>query len=233
MTNDANPTGIVLTPEQRERSYKESYWYNAIRYALEYYVAGRFAVHAQVLVSPNLLHHAVELLIKANLSRDDTSEQIRQYGWKSSYGHSLASAWQELKRRAADPALEAFDAAVTELDKFEDIRYPDRLVDTGAAISIGLVETPPPTGSARPERHYSLALPQIDRLVKLLFDRSGINPEVFRQMFEQKHAAPYFTLHNDSPLVVPRPPAPRVSLLRRMWAALQRGWARVLAWWCS
>jgi hypothetical protein len=47
---------------------------------------------------------------------------------------------------------------------------------------------------------YKLSLPKIDRLTKLLSDRSGINPEVFRLLFEQKYAAPYFTLNNATPL---------------------------------
>jgi hypothetical protein len=62
-------------------------------------------VHAQLLISANLLHHAVELLIKANLSRNDSAETIRQYGYKSTgYGHSLDAAWQEFKKRNSDPA---------------------------------------------------------------------------------------------------------------------------------
>jgi len=46
-----------------------------------------------------------------------------------------------------------------------------------------------------------LVLPQIDRLVKILFERSGINPEIFRVMLEQQHTAAFHTLHNASPLL--------------------------------
>src|SRR6267143_1699546 len=125
------------TQQQLDESFKESYWHMAIEYGLQYYIAGRFAVHAQFTpVCANLLHHAVELLIKANLSRGDSPTAIRGYGHRQSYGHALASAWQEFKKRNGDPALGAHDAVVDELDKFEDVRYPDRLLDEGAMISI-------------------------------------------------------------------------------------------------
>src|SRR5579871_6453674 len=120
------PMPPVLTQAQRDESFRTSYWHSAIHSGLEYYVTGRYGVHAQVWVSANLLHHAVELLIKANLARGDTADQIRQYGRKSVYSHSLAAAWQEFKKRSGDKALDAFDKVVTELDRWEDIRYPDQ-----------------------------------------------------------------------------------------------------------
>ena len=41
--NPRNPTGIKLTQEQMDESFRERYWAFAIRYGLQYYVAGRFA----------------------------------------------------------------------------------------------------------------------------------------------------------------------------------------------
>ncbi len=41
--NARNPTSIKLTQEQMDKSFRESYWAFAIRYGLQYYVAGRFA----------------------------------------------------------------------------------------------------------------------------------------------------------------------------------------------
>ena len=200
-TQAPNPTGVTRTQQQLDDSYKDSYWQHAIEYALAYYVSGRFAVHAQIFVSPNLLHHAVELLIKANLSVADTADQIRKYGHKSSYGHSLVTSWTEFKRRSADPSLSAYDSVVSALDKFENVRYPDKLVDSGGMFSVGLAEpTPTATGTGSLPR-YELGLPAVDRLVKTLFDRSGINPEVMRQMVEQGHAARYFRENNATPLL--------------------------------
>jgi hypothetical protein len=81
--NDRNPTGIKLTKEQKEKSFKESYWRYAIQHGLQYYVAGRFATsNGFIPVSANLLHHGVELLLKACLARDDSLETILAYGYK-------------------------------------------------------------------------------------------------------------------------------------------------------
>ena len=41
--NTRDPTGIRFTQEQMDESFRQSYWALAIRYGLQYYVAGRFA----------------------------------------------------------------------------------------------------------------------------------------------------------------------------------------------
>ena len=67
--NARNPTGITLTKEQKDSWMREGYWNHAIRYSLDYYIAGRFAVaHHFTPVGANILHHAVELLLKACLA---------------------------------------------------------------------------------------------------------------------------------------------------------------------
>lgn len=61
--NTRNPTGITLTQEQKYRLMRESYWDHAIRYGLEYYIAGRFAIaHHFIPVGANILHHAVHAI---------------------------------------------------------------------------------------------------------------------------------------------------------------------------
>jgi hypothetical protein len=42
-----NQPTITLTQQQLDESFKASYWQQAIPYGLEYYIAGRFFVHAQ------------------------------------------------------------------------------------------------------------------------------------------------------------------------------------------
>jgi hypothetical protein len=201
-TQPANPTGWTPTQAQIEESFRSRYWHLAIEYALGYFAAGRFAVHAHLMfVNGNLLHHAVEMLLKANLSRDDNAAEIKQYGYRGNYGHSLGGAWAEFKRRQNDSALDAYDDIVADLDKFEDIRYPDQLVNTGGSFNVGLVETDaklPQSTLAVPR--YELELPKIDRLVQLLFRRVGINPAVLDNMLKQQHARPYFEQNNKTPL---------------------------------
>jgi hypothetical protein len=193
---------ITLTKEQLDESFRESYWRHAVEYSLQYYIAGRFSIAAQLTpVCATLLHHAVELMLKACLAYEDDADTIRRYGNKRSYGHKLSGLWQEFGRRNTDLDLTGYASTIEALDAFEDIRYPDRLVDQGAMISVGLHETPPPNTSARPERSYVLGLPEVDRLMSLLFEATGINGQIFEGLLGQQHASVYHLLHNAAPLV--------------------------------
>jgi hypothetical protein len=178
-----NPTGIKLTQEQKDRSLREGYWIHAIRYGLDYYVTGRFATaHHFTPVSANILHHAVELLLKACLAQDDPLDKILEY-WhpKNGYGHNIVRLWQDFKARQPAPVPAEFDAIIEGLHAFEDIRYPETLIRDGATISIGIfeVETPVLRNGLVPVNAYSLMLSQIDRLMGFLFDASGANPPAF------------------------------------------------------
>jgi hypothetical protein len=181
----ANPPGIPsLTQEQRNELERMGYWEQAIRYGLDYYVSGRFATaHHFNPVSANILHHGVEMMLKACLARNDTLEEIRKYGAKGSYGHDIEELWRAFRNRQDTPPADEFDAIIRGLHAFEDIRYPERLVRDGATISIGIFETDGPgirRLDGRPLRPtYELQLPRIDRLMRLLFEASGANPDAF------------------------------------------------------
>ena len=70
MSSPANPTGIVLTQQQIDESFKASYWDDAVRSGTFYYIAGRYAVMAGfMVVHANILHHGVEMLMKAFLAK--------------------------------------------------------------------------------------------------------------------------------------------------------------------
>jgi hypothetical protein len=43
MSSPFNPTGIVLTQQQVDESFRESYWAHAIRAGAFYYIAGRYS----------------------------------------------------------------------------------------------------------------------------------------------------------------------------------------------
>lgn len=181
------PTGIKFTQEQKDESERQGYWYHAIEYGLQYYVTGRFAAaHRFTPVSANILHHAVELLLKACLAHDDTLETIRNY-WhpKKGYGHDIIRLWEVFKARSTAPVPAEFDVTIKGLHAFEDIRYPETLIRDGATISIGIfeVEDPIRTNGQIPENLYVLQLPQIDRLMGLLFRASGANPPAFLPAF--------------------------------------------------
>ncbi len=177
---------------------REGYWNHAIRYSLDYYIAGRFTVaHHFTPVGANILHHAVELLLKACLAHDDPLEKILEY-WhpKRGYGHDIVCLWQEFKvRRAAAPA--EFDAVIEGLHAFEDIRYPETLIRDGATILIDIfdVENPVVEDDQMPGKTYRLTLPQIDRLMGLLFDASGANPPaLLPRVTDDAHALHYYNM---------------------------------------
>jgi hypothetical protein len=194
-----NPTGITLTKEQKDHSVREGYWSHAIRYGLDYYVVGRFATaHHFTPVSANILHHAVELLLKACVAHDDPLDKILEYSHpKKGYGHDIVRLWQDFKARQTAPVPAEFDAIIEGLHRFEDIRYPETLIRDGATISIGIfeVETPVLRNGLVPENAYSLMLPQIDRLMGLLFDASGANPPAFLpRVADDKQALIYYDM---------------------------------------
>jgi hypothetical protein len=141
---------------------------------MQYYITGRAAARShQVPVAGNLLHHAVEMLLKGELSKALSLEEI-----KKQYGHRLVKTWNEFKARHAGEDLSGFDHLIADLDRFEKIRYPDEYLEHGAAIAIGwgtrnsgvrqLV------GSKVPE--YCLYVNEVDALIARLFKVCRINP---------------------------------------------------------
>jgi hypothetical protein len=174
--------GIELTQEQKDELFRKHYWELAIRYGLQYYVAGRFAAANYFApVSANLLHHAVELLLKSCLSYEDPIETIRKYGYeRDGYGHNIPKLWDAFKSRQTTSLPDEFDIVISALHAFEEIRYPEELIKDGAIITINpIVEEPIHVEGQASSRRFHLTLPPIDRLVRLLFTASHGNPEVF------------------------------------------------------
>src|SRR5262249_25726506 len=143
-TQATNPLGIQRTQQQLDQSYRSNYWQYAVEYGVQYYISGRFAAHAAFTpVCASLLHHGVEMLLKACLAYQDTADQIRAYGRHASYGHSLPALWEEFKRRNAALPLAPYDEIVMRLQAFETIRYPERLIERGAFLTVGFYEAEP------------------------------------------------------------------------------------------
>jgi hypothetical protein len=143
--------------------------------AIDYYVAGRFAVFAGLTpTAGNLLHHAVEMSLKAALSKRDWS-----LGDLKKLGHRLEDIWQEFKAlHPANPnGLKEFDPVIAGLDRFEEIRYPDRTVKQGMLCEIG--RGPRPVAAMGLQPTYALYLGEIDRLVGKVFELASVNFQAF------------------------------------------------------
>jgi len=117
-------------------------------WAVQYYVAGRFAASAAFSpIHGNLLHHAVEMFLKTALIDIVDAKEM-----KHSYGHDLIKLWERFKEKTADPAMDRFDETIRALHKFEKIRYPEFT----SSVMFGVLWWPSePSRSRTPSRKTS------------------------------------------------------------------------------
>ena len=82
------------------------------------------------------------------------------------------------------------------------IRFPDNIAEHGGCLQVGFVDPGPTAGNSHdPERNFNLGAASIDKLVVKLFEIADRNPRFFDWLLKNRHAAPYFALYNESPLV--------------------------------
>src|SRR6516164_8004499 len=131
--------------------------------AVDYYVAGRYAVFAGLNpTAGNLLHHAVEMCLKAGLAKKGKSlAELKRLN------HRLPDIWNQFKTHFPGHSLGAFDSLIGELHRFEEIRYPDSIVSKGMLCAIDPGKRPQvsQSPSARTEPQYALYLGEIDELM--------------------------------------------------------------------
>jgi HEPN domain-containing protein len=88
--------------------------------ALNYHIAARYAVVARLApVSGNLAHHAIEFYLKGALINELDQAARRKMS------HKLLKLWRRYKRGRQNPALDKFDQTISDINKFERIRYPE------------------------------------------------------------------------------------------------------------
>ena len=160
--------------------------------AVQYYVAGRTAaIHQLIPVLGNLLHHAVEMSLKAALAANHSLSQLK------SLGHSLPKLWGAFT--AAYPAVAAprLQAAIDALQRFEELRYPDSILVNGAMMQLALHRAHGGTsGSGLADvPSYLLVLEDIDELEEAIFDAMNLNPRFFTGSLSTK-AKEYLLMHN-------------------------------------
>lgn len=129
--------------------------------AVQHYVAGRMlALQLQTHVAGNILHHAVEIFIKAELAHTVSIKDL-----KDKYRHNLKKLWGRYCTLHSDTPA-AFLATVTDLDAFEEIRYPSEERES-IAHHYSLFKDPAGRKMGAPGA-YSLTLESIDELVAFI-----------------------------------------------------------------
>lgn len=143
------------------------------RLAVQYYVTGRWAaINGMIPVLGTLLHHAVEMSLKAALAPSLTMRDIKRLS------HNLPKIWDQFKTHFPNVESSSFDAAVAALQKFEELRYPDSIMAKGAKMQFELFREHVGTDSSQnPDiPSYVLVLEDIDALQELIFEAANINP---------------------------------------------------------
>jgi hypothetical protein len=148
--------------------------YHFYAMGLQYYAAGRFAaLHNLTPVTGNLLHHAVEMVLKGKLAHHHSLADL-----KKKFGHDLSTCWTAFKAIFPSENLSPHDDVVNTLNEFEDLRYPDDILKFGAHITMGFVTRSkmagPPSGTVQPG--YMLSITDLDALMDGLFNLCRINP---------------------------------------------------------
>lgn len=149
-------------------------WLHLFAIGMQYYIVGRAAARGhQVPVAGNLLHHAVEMLLKGELSRTLSLEEI-----KKQYNHFLVRAWNAFKTKHPDKDLSGFDQLIADLDRFEKIRYPDEWLKHGAVMFIDWDRSKSSfqqrAGRKLPE--YCIYMNEVDALVARVLRVCQVNP---------------------------------------------------------
>jgi hypothetical protein len=146
---------------------------------VQYYIIARHA--AFEFIEPtcaNLYHHAVEMLVKGCLVKKMGLAGLKKIG------HSLQRLWIVFKDNCKDSSLDAFDFVISDLDKFEEIRYPEKLISDDLSIEISIGPGPSLSSSllGRPPK-YTLDVEKLDDLVSAIFSFSPLpSPGYFRNM---------------------------------------------------
>ncbi|SIO55869.1 hypothetical protein SAMN05443247_08143 [Bradyrhizobium erythrophlei] len=161
----------------------------------QYYIAARFAVPGGLNpVAANLLHHAIEFMLKGTLVK---TRELR--GLQNKYGHKLPPLWKDFKTVVGDAGLTRFDAIIDGLHRYEDLRYPDDALKNGMESVItshrGMADLQMmregilPAGvaadinrriDALPKgKRYDLCLEEVDELVEAIFKAAKWDPRFF------------------------------------------------------
>jgi hypothetical protein len=146
--------------------------------SLGYYLTGRFATINGLRIAPNLVHHAVELLIKYTLLKDEP-EQGRSAATKrlgKKYKHELNLLWAQYKQKVVPTDLSRFDQVIANLHRWENLRYGGFPNAIGTAMSIGPEAGQASASGVNAVDTYDFGLNEVDELFTAMVAASSVNP---------------------------------------------------------
>jgi hypothetical protein len=163
--------------------------------AFGYYMTGRFAAINGLFISPNLMHHSVELLIKYTLVKDvPESQRSDETAELRKYGHRLNRLWKRYKKHVAPTDMSRFDRLIPDLDRWENIRYGG--FPTGTSVAKGMTLVRAPVQTSREKDTYVFSLDEVDELIAAIFAASDINPAAVRSGYSHTELPEWYKRHN-------------------------------------
>jgi hypothetical protein len=165
--------------------------YHYLDRAFEYYVSGRFAALNQFKIAANLLHHAIEMILKFGLVKGlpdgDVPAKLSKLRNRP-YAHDLNELWSLYKSETGYPHLSRFDSVLSELHRWEDLRYGGFPVGLSTAMIFAPRRGTSGSQALEPEDRYVLVLEDIDELFATILKASNINPRFLGVRFHSSAA---------------------------------------------
>jgi hypothetical protein len=163
----------------------------------QYYIAGRFGAFAALNpIAGNLMHHAIEHLLKGGLAKTKSLDELA----KKPFGHNLPGIWGAFKTQANDPNLARFDRVISTLHEFEELRYPNSVMVKGMQCTFNITKagaamTTSSSTLLQPPQ-YNLVLEEIDELVEAIFKTVGRNLKTYVGRAFKREAHEYIVKDN-------------------------------------
>ena len=161
-----------------------------------YYMTGRFAAISGLSIAPNLMHHAVELLIKYTLVKDlpESQRSDETAALRHKFGHRLNRLWKRYKKHVVPTDMSRFDRLIPALDRWENIRYGG--FPTGTSVAKGMTLVRAPVQTSKGKDTYVFSLDEVDELIAAIFAASDINPAAVRSGYSHTELPEWYKRHN-------------------------------------
>jgi hypothetical protein len=104
---------------------------------------------------------------------------VSELAARKKFGHCLLKLRPAFKALFAAENLTEFDQMIDELDRFESIRYPDKVLKRGAHIALGWGRGRPILSASGTEPKYQIGMGDVDAFFGRLFPLWRMNPKAY------------------------------------------------------